>query len=383
MKALVFFGFALLFAFASIGATAEPSAEVKTPAELVQMLGDPSFKVRESASRELVRLREKSLEAIEAGLKSPDAEVVDRCTRLLPLAQDAATRFYLVLFAKDANSVKPDDLPGLTRWVEVLGKSEASLAAYREVAKVYSRDLNRLRREPARTAELYARMAIDLRSRPAPMASEAGSGALPELHMFLFLGSQRERPERLVSTGLPPSYFVFNQWPNLSELLEPADSPARRLLVACLDKEDNASVVRRVLTIAAASGVREVIPLAVRRASEVGISATLRGSMVASLGQFHSPKDVPLILPLLADETVIRPAIKVGGVSTVEDVQMRDIALGLAVVWSGQNPQEYHFDKLTKGIVARSYIQYAIEVGKRDESLKRWRKWLAERPTAE
>ena len=60
----------------------------KTPSELVALLGDTSFRVREAASRELARLREKSFDALKAGLKSPDAEVALRCKRLLTTLRD-------------------------------------------------------------------------------------------------------------------------------------------------------------------------------------------------------------------------------------------------------------------------------------------------------
>lgn len=371
---------AFLLGFALVSPAADPPAAPKTPAELVALLGDRSFRVREAASRDLLRLREKSLDALKAGLESPDAEVVQRCTRLLPLAQDAATAFYLAQFAKDPASVDAKNLPALTRWVEVVGKSDDSLAMYRAVVQSSPRTLDRWRSIPARLPDLYAELTAELRSRPAPAVAETGPGADADLHLLLFLGSQRETPERFGVPGLTPAYYVFNQWSALKELLEPADSPTRKLLVAWLDKEDNSTLFRRVLTTAANAKVEEVIPVAARRAHETGAPPSQRGMILATLGQFAAPKRLPALEPLLGNATVVRPAVKGNGAVDSEEIQIRDIALGLAVLWSGQDPKDYHFDKLTREATARNYTLYTIKADKRDEAFGSWAKWQADRP---
>jgi hypothetical protein len=58
-------------------------ARAQDPQKLVEQLGDASYEKRESASKELTKLKEKAKDALEAGLKSTDKETRQRCKKIL------------------------------------------------------------------------------------------------------------------------------------------------------------------------------------------------------------------------------------------------------------------------------------------------------------
>ena len=66
--------------------SAQPPETTKPADEtvrLVQELGSPSFRQREKADAELLRLGESALPALQQGLKSSNAEIRFRCERLI------------------------------------------------------------------------------------------------------------------------------------------------------------------------------------------------------------------------------------------------------------------------------------------------------------
>lgn len=62
---------------------ASKPGEKSSAAALVEQLGDPDFRTRESAGKKLLDLGERAVSAIEAGLNSPIPEVASRCENLL------------------------------------------------------------------------------------------------------------------------------------------------------------------------------------------------------------------------------------------------------------------------------------------------------------
>lgn len=73
--------------FLALCGTVADAAPAPTPVELVRQLGDASFDTRRNAAHELALIGRAAVPALEAGLKSTDAEVRRRCAELLPAAR--------------------------------------------------------------------------------------------------------------------------------------------------------------------------------------------------------------------------------------------------------------------------------------------------------
>src|SRR5262245_63636888 len=109
MQRLALLGCCLLLAAAGRSAAAESAREL-APAEkekaraLLRQLGDRKFKVREQATRELLRLGRSAKPILEEGAKDADVEVRRRCDLLLRLASRTDTEIALEDYLSNKNS---------------------------------------------------------------------------------------------------------------------------------------------------------------------------------------------------------------------------------------------------------------------------------------
>src|SRR5438067_12995579 len=89
--------------------------------DLVAHLGDPVYRDREKAARELLDIGYPAKDAVLAGQRSPDPEVSDRCKKLYPAIWRADLDKRVRRFLDDLDGPIPDDLPGAARWLKTAG----------------------------------------------------------------------------------------------------------------------------------------------------------------------------------------------------------------------------------------------------------------------
>lgn len=95
------------------------ASESKRAEELVQCLGDRSFRVRDAAYRELISIGTPAKSALEKGLKDPDLDVSESCRRLLPQIRESYVHEQIEIFLANPKEAAPADLPGVKhgwRW---------------------------------------------------------------------------------------------------------------------------------------------------------------------------------------------------------------------------------------------------------------------------
>src|SRR5262245_15190413 len=114
----------LLGAAAAAGRDDTPPRPEDAPA-LVRKLGDASFRVRDRAFQQLLRLGRAAVPALEAGVNDPDPEVRLRCQRLLPLARrtDLDLRLDAFLSGKDDPKAPPG---GWSAFRKLVGGDQAA-----------------------------------------------------------------------------------------------------------------------------------------------------------------------------------------------------------------------------------------------------------------
>src|SRR5712692_1660172 len=89
MIRIFFFATALLIGAAAVASANNPTlspADREAAIQLVNKLGNPSFKVREDAANRLVRYGRAVEPILRQGLTYPEAEVRRRCEKLIPQA---------------------------------------------------------------------------------------------------------------------------------------------------------------------------------------------------------------------------------------------------------------------------------------------------------
>jgi hypothetical protein len=80
--------------------------------ELVRQFESRSFRVRESASRELLSLGSSALQALEQGSHHPEAEVRERCRELLPRVRQQDLNLRLDAFLQEPTGKSQAKVPG-------------------------------------------------------------------------------------------------------------------------------------------------------------------------------------------------------------------------------------------------------------------------------
>jgi hypothetical protein len=103
--------------------------------ELVLKLGNPSFREREAANRDLVKLGPGALKAIDDGRKSSDTEIRTRCERLYPRVRRLDLERRIEKFLADKDGEFDHDVPLLKVFRGKLGAGDKSRALYVDIMK--------------------------------------------------------------------------------------------------------------------------------------------------------------------------------------------------------------------------------------------------------
>jgi hypothetical protein len=369
---------------AALLAAAPPETDLKKRAEeLVPHLGNPSFRDREQAARELLAIGYPAKDAVLAGQKSKDAEVSDRCLKLYPIIWRTDLERRVQKFLDAPDGAVPADLPGATKWFDVAGDGKESRHLYTAMVTAHPELLLQVELQPERLSELYTDFARDHYARTvARPASGTSPGALPneaDVLLFLFLGTAGDARSD-VPRGVSPSHiYRFLNAPALLTRLGPdsTNEPVRRLYAAWLEKERYTLILRRSLDLAVMLKVKECAPAVAKIANDPRTVATVRATAMLGLGRLGTRDDVKELAPLLKDEAQVCQTVINKERATV---QMRDVALAAAITLAGQNPNEFGFERLVPAGVNnnRSYVYCAFTSDdKRAAAHDKWAKWAA------
>src|SRR5262245_21242555 len=128
---------AVLIISAPSWAAPAPKAPANTEraTELVKALGDPSFRVREQASRDLLQLGRSAYPALMAGTQDSSPEIRLRCRRLLPSIFALEMRARLEDFVNDTDPSNDHGLVGWKRYRHVAGADQAARTLFTGMVK--------------------------------------------------------------------------------------------------------------------------------------------------------------------------------------------------------------------------------------------------------
>ena len=370
-----------------------PAAKDDPAAKLVEQLGSQEFADREAAQKALRELGMKANSALRAGLKSENPEVRNRSAKLLSeIRKDALAT--LVKGFDPAKEQQPDH-PVWKRYAAIAGDSQASRELFARIIanEKWIQTLDNAEADPALAGRVYrvgiAEVFRDFNRDPA--RSPHWPCDLPEeVAYLLFLGSYADAsPAKLTGDEVVPTNgrsmvalgrgIIHGEGQilhangldlglkgkirffNVTEEIVGAAGTDRvfaKLFAAWLVCRDPSSeVVPRAFRIAFGQRVPELLPLSRRYAAndfdpkrDVPPLATITALVVVA--QLGTRADLPLFERHFGDETNVaavdkprtdghwdydRPA------PLTETTQMRDVALGLALLLHGANPEDFGF----------------------------------------
>jgi hypothetical protein len=354
-----------------------PRVRIDPAVALVEQLGSADFAEREAAQKELRKLGLKAEPAIKAGVKSEDPEVRERCAKLLiEIRKDA-----LDALAKsfDSAAENPSDHPLWKRFKILAGDTRASRELFAQIIKNPDRlaRLDAAETGPEAAARQYrdacTAVGRDYRRLMAILAEIIvwPGDLIDETAYLLFLGSyagtDRAPPEeedarrlfdvgegrihfgRGLVTGLRGEQLVADAQKgtvHTERVAEGTDRVFAKLLAGWLVNRTNESLLYRGFELAVTHRAREVLPVARTIAANEKRPVGGRCGALRAIAQFGAPADLPLFTPLFDDKTVVilppPPSAFTPGPRS-RRFQVRDQALGLALLLCDQDPAEYGF----------------------------------------
>jgi hypothetical protein len=395
--------------------------QVAKARDLVRQLGSTAYRDRDRAARELAGMGRAALTALADNRDHPDPEVRTRVVALLPRAEADDLRARIDAFLADTDATYHHDLPGLARFRAVAGDDPGARDLYAQVLK--DRDnydlLLALRGVPGdRVAPLAAcagavacagpetppatELAMALAARryvvqlrlghlggAVPLAPGGGVAQqvppdVPDVALLLLAESLVEESK----AGVNPFQLQLANLLYQDSLRRPAagegrHGPAfRRLILHWMDTRDGITGLQNAMSLATYLRLGEpvVAKYAARLLTVKGGQPWVRANAAAMVARNNGRDHLLTVTRLLADATFV---VRGGPNNPQPDIQVRDVALAMALLLTDQDPAAYGLDLANPGAAMKYiYTTYrfsddgkAKAEAKRAAALAKWRDW--------
>lgn len=329
-----------------------PQERAAKARELVRQLGSPVYRDRDRATRELAAMGRFALPALAVAATDADTEVRHRAGWLLTKAEADDLRARTDAFLADPEGRYRHDLPGWAAFRAAAGDDRGARSLFAEVVKnPANHDLLLALRGDGEVGLAKAiadrRQALYLQnSQPLPNGGfvyRPPNVDVPDAALLLLAESLVPEKRLPLPGGYSYSTSLFLQQPAARELMTgPGASPltlaVRRLAYRWLDTRDGPN--GRAVAMSVAQNLNLPADVINRYAARVltseGVQLYQKPSAVAMLAKHDGKAYLPAVTALFRDDTRLLFAQN-GQV----EVQLRDFALAMALVLTGQDPKEY------------------------------------------
>jgi len=367
-------GLPLRWAVAAERARSATSQE-EIAARLIPQLGSGVFAVREAATNQLMKMGIEVKPALLAAMDDPDAEIRVRVRSVLASVVDADFQRRLVLFAEDVNDQKHYELPGWSRYRELVGSDRAARILFVEMQRSEMSLMEGLevgREAAAQILESRIRAAqLVYQGRNAPLAGTVSLGSVAAL---LFVGSDK-------SVNLSEAYALqlgslANYQPMFQQAISSGQQSAllKKILGAWIKRDLSPAVASENLVLAIRYELKECLEPAVRLLQQPGASPMMKPFALLAVARFGGKEHLPLVESQMT-ATDVCSQTNVNGV--VYMTQLRDIALFAAVQLAGQRPKDFGFTRIsgTEPLISQTASIGFWSNADREAALKKWNDW--------
>jgi hypothetical protein len=396
---------------ASLAVPADVAARARA---LVRQLGSDVFRDRAEASRELEKMGRLALPALVAGRDDPDHEVRLRVELLLPRAEADDLRARVETCLADTDGKYNHDLPGGRRYRLVAGDDPAARDLFIEVIKNKANHelLLALQGPPAAAlpglaavaggptaagpdrpaAKRLAQVIIARRERlsadaPARAVIPAGGehhlppAELPSIALLMLAESFVSSHDLPFNRGIRHVDGFLDQ-PHGQEAVSGGGkygTAVRRLALHWLETRDGLNGLETAQRIAMKLnlGGPVVAKSAVRVARAVETKPHTRAMALSRIARYGGRAFLPELTRWFGDGT---SAFGIGAAPGEDDVLVRDVALAMAVLATGQDPKDYGLEVLATNpqmkFAETNYRFPPEDAGPtRSAAMARWREW--------
>jgi hypothetical protein len=396
-----------------------PPSELAQARHLVQQLGSEEFNEREEAEAALQKMGRLAFLALLEGVNTdPNPEIRFRCSRLMPLARTLETKARLETFLADVDGKYDHALPGwrhlqtlVSKERFVLGGTASVDRSLEKAARAVFVDLisNPINKKVVMAAEspsdditaiLITRWQELHAQRNPPPVPGMGGGVAPatvprknptaeEIAALLLLGSVTTKSPARIPGHISISLLVTtSDFPSRIRGQDDTSRVYKAIALVWLDTRTDPIDLYQGMIMASNLGLNESsVQLAARLFATKGSPAAYRGSAAGTLSNFGSKEHIPLLEMAFEDKEVIASVRnKLPGNAKNEiancEIQVRDVALVVAILLTGQAPGDYGFvdqQKSSEGSpgVVHSYTRYYIANEKRTAAFELWKDWWA------
>jgi HEAT repeat protein len=357
------------------------TASIEQIAQLVSQLGSASFAERERATRRLVELGVAGRAALVEACMSADAEVRVRARAVLAAVSEADFRDRLEAFLSDYDGTRKQTLPGWEQFVSMFGSGRQARQIFVEMQRAEPELMEAFSKD-AKTASkaVVARsQSISQQAMQSPREGLISMGTVAS--MLLVGGSQDVSIDEQL--GVQVYAWMIYQPVFQKNAASGVWSPMlKKLLGRWVVKDASPTATVQNLLFAAAYELKsEALVLATRVLSDEHNHSNTRQYAILIAGRFGGKDELPMIERLLSDKTSCG-TFQANNPPRQVDLQIRDIALAVAVHLTGQNIRDYGFQSAQPNATTLFQVATLIfnDPARREEALKKWGHWRAEHP---
>jgi hypothetical protein len=366
--------------------TTSPEVAVSDQIEKwINELNHDAFTVRQSAAAKLLAAGTPARDALVAVAEGPDPETRATARRLVALIDRSEFNRRLEAFAADTTGRLGLSLPGWQPFRELVGGDPAARALFVEMQRAEGPMLAGVFGVPSRSTDKpWEERLMRLVQWQAVTGNRNIAAPLGSCATMLFLATTSEVD--LSDTGAVLVEQLI-QRPPIRERLAAggADDAIRRLVVAsivhCTNK--NEQILQRRLLLISAMNLKEALelPIAVVRGEGryARTQPMTRAAAILVVGQHGNRQNIDDLAPLMDDTTICMPLqVQVAG-RPGANVQLRDVALVVALHLTDQRPADYGYlhARLQPQRVFQLDSLHCENDEQRFKAVKKWRAWRA------
>jgi hypothetical protein len=348
--------------------------------QLLRKLGAKDFKIRESASIELVRMGRAVEPILRAGMADSDPEIRFRSRYLLPLAMNYDLEKRIQAFLTDTTNKSP--LPGWSRFKEVAGDDGKSRNLFAAMHRTDTEILELIDKDPASAqSKISARCSEFMMTR-----SYNGYNTPVAIEQLALLLYAIQDPKLKLDASARPNFsnalHSLSYQPASKNLLK-NDEVIRKLIVKYLSSWTENTIHSDVYLLVNLE-IKEGTDIARGMLKKSGNQPWSRAMAMGALAKLGGKEVIPELLPYLEDKgSCGTTTFGVNNKNVTMSTQLRDVALGLLVHLTGQNLNDYDFAyiKVFPGnfssvnlFMSPTLLGFSDDKA-RDASMKKWKQW--------
>ncbi|WP_020469997.1 hypothetical protein [Zavarzinella formosa] len=379
----------LILAAGLLGAPAEaPQSPDPKLLDLVRQLGHKSYKVRETAARDLLKRGSEAVVALNVGTKDTDPEVAERCKQLLPVAAATERNEKLSRLLKDPAGPLPKGLAGLEEFIKIAGDDKTNREIYAEMMGVHYQLIEALEKDPKTAARLmndFTNEAYDRWQQGARTGRYSYDNILADrgqVAMFLFARGDKRFADDAQQNGR--AGMLVNSTKLKNFVTGPEELPGmKKLFLHWMEHEKQPYITTRAFQIAADAKMKEALPVVMKVIADKNQPVHNRAQVMLTLAKLGTKENLKDIEPFLADKTNIG-TINFGNGQPLT-AQLQDVAMGVCVQLCGQKLADFGFETgRFGGGIPNSYYYYGFPDDKtRDAAHAKWKEFAAKPMTPE